>query len=304
MEPLNNKIRPTNGKLYLTLIFIPLAWGTTFIFIKEIVQSISPNVLIVYRFGIASLILLAIAKFKNLNVLKNLRPGLLLGPVIWAAFASQFFGLQYTSITNSAFITGTFIVFIPFLAWLINAQPVKLKHILSVIISLMGLWLLTGGVGKINLGDLLTLLTAIAAATHVVLSEKFARQNFNPTVLNFQQLMIACVLSGLLIFFSKHSYIYSLEISTFWKILYLAIIPTVVVYFAQFWVQKFVSAMTVSLFFTLEPVFAVIFAYFYMHEVLNFYQIFGCALTLTAIVLLEIDSKQLKLFKNYGTVSK
>src|SRR3990172_4066949 len=105
------------------LILVTLIWGATFAIIKTALEDISPMLFITIRFAVSTLIILPFVY----KILKNLNRsavigGTILGLVYFLGFASQTAGLKYTTATKSAFITGTFVLFIPLFQLLLEKK--------------------------------------------------------------------------------------------------------------------------------------------------------------------------------------
>ena len=91
-----------------------LIWGATFVIIKSALEDISPLLFISVRFLFATLLLIpyGIKYLKGIDK-QALIGGILLGLLYFIGFTTQTVGLNYTTATKSAFITGTFIIFTP-----------------------------------------------------------------------------------------------------------------------------------------------------------------------------------------------
>jgi drug/metabolite transporter (DMT)-like permease len=58
------------------------------------------------------------------------------------------------------------------------------------------------------------------------------------------------------------------------------------------WVQKYVSSLKTAITLSLEPVFAALFGYFIISEVLNPKELFGAVLILAGVLIHSIFKKQ------------
>ena len=188
------------------------------------------------------------------NLLEDWPKGLLLGAVLFFLYIPQTIGLGITTASNSAFITGLFIAFIPFLSILILNRKPRPAQWAAVVISLAGLWLLTGGLTQINTGDLITLSAAFTYTCHIMFSDKFISAKIDLFILAFQQFLVVGVMSviTMLLFnldFSVGS-TYGLSI-----VIFLALFPSLSAYVIQFKAQQSTSPIKVSLIFAFEPVF-------------------------------------------------
>src|SRR5258708_14696813 len=98
---------------FLGLLISTSIWGSTFFVIKDTLNGINPVTLVAYRFGIAAIIFAVIVYLKKDKFWAHAKHGFILGIFVWTIYLSQTFGLQYTTASNSGFITGLFIVFVP-----------------------------------------------------------------------------------------------------------------------------------------------------------------------------------------------
>lgn len=106
----------TEKKAILGIIVMTLIWGGTFPLIKILLNYMSPAILLMYRFFFSAL--LAIPFFiKNFRKnKKNLLKIIMLGIILYIAYLTQTIGLEYTTSSKSAFITGLYIIFTPIFA--------------------------------------------------------------------------------------------------------------------------------------------------------------------------------------------
>lgn len=250
------------------LLYAAAIWGSTFVLVKDSLAHIHPVTLVGYRFLLAALPLGLWLAWKRQALWVGGRYGLGLGVLLWLLYGPQTIGLGYTSASNSAFITGLFVAFVPLLGWLVWRQPPRRADWGIVALALLGLWLLTGGLQAANPGDLLTLLTAAAYAAHILAADHALRRGHDPLTLNFQQfLAVGSISIALAAIFDL-----PLEVrgpNTWGVVLFLAFLPTLSAFGIQLWAQRHVPPLRVSLMFALEPVFAALFAWSFGGETLT-----------------------------------
>ena len=256
--PENNKLRKRISEL--GLFYAAAVWGSTFFIVKGVLEYVHPVILVGYRFMIAALLLAGICALTGKNLLRGFGRGFVLGLFIFFLYIPQTIGLGITTASNSGFITGLFVAFVPLFSYLLFRKIPTLIGILATLVSLSGLWILTGGLTDINTGDLLTLIAAMAYAVHILYVDRFLQQGEDPYVLCFQQFLTVGIVSlalGLILRvpFSPTSG------ETIWVILFLAVFPTFSAFFIQVIAQKAVTPLRVSLIFAFEPVFAALFAW-------------------------------------------
>ena len=105
------------------LLLMTLIWGGTFVIVKESLYDISSMLFLFLRFIIAGIIIAIYLVFKRYRIDKKaILPGFILGSILFLSFVFQTIGLKYTSATKSAFLTGTFIVFVPLLQIIIERK--------------------------------------------------------------------------------------------------------------------------------------------------------------------------------------
>lgn len=279
---------------YLTslgLFYVAAMWGSTFIVIKSSLPYISPNALNAYRFLLAAIILGIILTIQQKPLFKNLKEGTVLGVILCCVFAAQTFGVQYTSATNAGFLSGLFIVFTPLLSLAFFKQKLSLKKVISIIVSITGLWILSGGLKNINTGDILIILAALFFATYLLISNNFIKKEIDPYVISFQQFLFVGILSVSLGFLFKSPLTLQSSIAL-WAIIFLAIFPTLSAYIIQLVAQKTTTPFKIALIFTTQPLFSALFACVLGGEQFLPRHAIGGILIVLAMIISELRGKQ------------
>src|SRR5690606_6172554 len=144
---------------------ITIIWGTTFVVVKESLDTISVPLLLAVRFTLAGL-LLAWGGWER----RALVPALILGALSFGGFLTQTIALSITSASNAAFITGLSVILTPLLGRLFWGQRLAPRVYAAAGVALVGLALITlrDGFGAVNAGDLWVLLTAVAYALYII----------------------------------------------------------------------------------------------------------------------------------------
>ncbi len=275
-------------------MYCALIWGSTFFLVKQSLDAIDPFVLVAYRFLLAALLLGVWLTWRGKRLFDNFTPGLVLGVILGVLYLAQTLGLKYTTASNSGFITGLFIVMVPFVAWAVFRKAPYKRHLVAVALAVGGLWLLTGGVGKVNSGDLITLFSAITYALHVVFAGKYVQEGIDPLVLNFQQILVTGLV-GLAAALIVKAPMTIATTEVVWAVLFLTLFPTLSAFAIQLIAQRVVDATRTSLIFTMEPLFAAAFAWTLGGEGIVPVRALGGLLIVAAMLVSEIDWK--KLFK-------
>ena len=289
----------------IALLFNTLIWGGTFALIKNAFSDISPLLFLGLRFTIAALIFLPFVytSLKKTNK-QTLIAGSILGFFYFTGFTAQSLGLNLTTATKSGFITGTFVIFIPILQLIIEKRKPKWFNLLSVFLVLIGLILLSSkGENALdfikqlgsdfNLGDLLTLLCAILFAFQVVYVDVFTKKyEYLPMV--FVQLLITGIGGFILSFIFSVSALetvkFTFNTTVIIAVLYTAIFASIIATVIQLKFQKFVSPTKAGIIFSIEPIFAAVFAYFLLSEKISNFGLIGCVLIFIGLIVSEIFS--------------
>lgn len=250
----------TTSLSFFGLIISTAIWGSTFFIIKGAVNSINPVTLVAYRFAIATIIFAFIVYFRKENFFAHAKHGFILGIFLWIQYIFQTLGLKYTTASNSGFITGLFIVFVPIFGVLFFKKKPTVMQIIALTIALFGLWSLTGGLKAINIGDLLTLITSMSVGFYVLIVDKFVKEKKSVAVLNFQQFFTTAILSLLTMFIFRLPTSFG-NSQTLLPIFYLAIFGNAVGQGLLLLCQRYLKTVTASLLLSTEPVFAAIFSW-------------------------------------------
>lgn len=292
----NQPSRRTTILADLGLFYAAAIWGSTFFVVKSALADVDPIIMVAYRFLLAGGSLAVFVKLSGRKLTVGIGRALFLSVILWALYASQTVGLKYTTASNSGFITGLFVMFIPlFLRTIFKRTPTFMEVVASGV-SLIGLWLLTGGLKDVNIGDWLTLIAAMTYALHVLYSDKYMKTGIDPYVISCQQFILVGLLSLLTGFildlpFSVRSY------DAMGVIVFLAFLPTLSAFLIQMLAQRFTSPIKVSLIFALEPVFAGLFAWTLGGETLIMHRATGGLIIVFALILSGLPSP-------FGRISK
>jgi drug/metabolite transporter (DMT)-like permease len=266
------------------LVYAAAVWGATFILVKSALSGIDPIIMVGYRFLLAGGVLLIFVKLTGRSLRPHLGRSLFLSVFLWLLYVPQTLGLRYTTASNSGFITGLFVIFIPFFLLTIFRRRPTLMEILASMISLAGLWVLTGGMTDVNIGDMLTLVAAMAYALHLLFSDKYMKSGVDAYVISCQQFLMVGVLALLTgVLFDLPFGIQTWSAGVI--VVFLALFPTLSAFVIQMLAQKIVSPIRVSLIFALEPVFAAAFAWTLGGEILIAHRALGGLLIFVALLL-------------------
>lgn len=288
--------KSTQFKFALTLVAI--VWGGGFPITKLALDTgMAPNAIMAIRFLIASLLIFIFLFLTKVKITKEeMKLGLYAGIFLGIAFSFQTVGLKYTTPAKNAFITGAYVVMVPFLLWMLTKKKPHLNVYISSIICFIGIGFLSldGELG-INIGDFLTFISACFFAIQIsIVGVKMG--NMNAITINAFQMLSGGILTLLLnIFFENFSIINSritgvqaLAIGS------LVIFNTLMAYCIQTVAQKHIPSSTAALILSTEILFAAITSVIFMGEQITLKVIIGGILIFIAVVISETDFSKLK----------
>ena len=254
---------------------------------KDTVGTVNEFLIVFIRSTLAFSAMLIYQLYKDWRKIFNKKAfyyGSIMGILMAITYGAQTIGLKYTSTGHSAFITSSAVILVPFiLFFLFKVKLVKID-ILSVSIVFVGLFLLTYDLEtKMNIGDIITIITALSYAFHVVFASRFVNKTDTITIITYQFFGAAIV--GLLAFaITNHAEVH-ISIKAWSSLIYLGLIGTLFCYFVTVWVMKYVSALKVAIIFSLEPVFVALFGYFIINETLNPKEFIGATFILSGVII-------------------
>ncbi|KAF0153008.1 MAG: DMT family permease [Ignavibacteria bacterium] len=285
------------------LVLMTIIWGGTFVIVKESLNDISSMLFIAIRFAIASLLLIAFLFVKKIEVERNtILPGIMLGVFLFSGFFFQTLGLKLTTATKSGFITGTLIVFIPFVQILVERKFPSKGVLIGAAIVILGLLFLSSGGASIatfiselgasfNLGDMLTLICAFFFAVHIVYIDVYSPKH-NFWVLLTTQLTTVAVLgfAASLLFFGLSVEALHIDLTKYllFGLLYTSLLATLFNIGIQTRFQKVVSPTKAGIIYSFEPIFAAVFAFFLLGEKISNFGLLGCVLIFFGLIVAEL----------------
>lgn len=274
-------------KAEFIMILIMAFWGLSFSLTKPILKDIEIFNFMALRFliggGILAVILLLIGNLKITR--EQLFGGIITGTVLFCAFTFHTIGLKYTSVAKNAFIVGSSVIFVPFIATYIRKEKQSKLTWLGTYMAMLGLALVTleGPQGGINFGDLMTLVGSIILAYYILLVEEYVKK-YDAKVIATIQISVVGVLS-LIVSLVIETPTISMS-SEAWKgMLFLGVVCTAVAYLVSNITQKYIPASNMALICTLEPIFAALFGWMFLSEIIGLQAVIGGIIIMISVVM-------------------
>lgn len=276
------------------MLVVTLLWGSSYLFMSLGLDSFQTFNLVALRFGLAFL-LAGIIFYKRLlcTNFKTVFYGFVLGSILFLLMSVVTIGLKYTSISNVGFLFSLSVVFVPLLLAVFFRKKPERKVSFGVSISFIGIALLTlNHTLTINTGDLLIILGAVFYATLIIVTDKLTK-NVDSITLGILQLGFAGAW-GLIFSFAIETPHLPNTTESWVAILCLSILCSAIGFIGQAYAQKYTTPTHTGLIFSLEPVFAALFAFIFVNETLSTKGYIGAILILVGVLTAEIN------FKNFS----
>jgi drug/metabolite transporter (DMT)-like permease len=277
----------------LILLLAGAIWGMGFIAQSTAMDSIGPFMFIGLRFAVATLVILPFAVFETRKAEQPLqRPDgmgfIWIGLALFAGMSAQQLGLLTTTVTNSGFLTGLYVVFTPILTvLLLRIQP----HFIvwpGAALSFTGIYLLSNGnLSDLQTGDLLTILSALFWAVQVMLIGKFGKQSGRPLTLSVIQFAV-CAILGLSTALIEETINTQAIMAALPEILFTGIFASGVAFTLQVIGQRYTTAPQAAIFLSSEALFAALFGAVFLGDRLTTVGYIGCLLMFLSILLVEV----------------
>jgi len=274
-------------KADLLLFMVAIIWGAAFV-----AQGIAGQYHIAYLFNgvsfmLAGLILIPFIPKKTRVTKDQWRWMLIAGVILFIATAMQQVALLVTKVANASFLTSLYAVITPFLLWIGFRERPHTLDLIAVTLAGIGAYLLSAaGQIKIHAGDGIVLVGSLFWALHFVVLGKYASK--------FESISFASghfIISGF-INFTIGLFAENISILTappiIGAILFRATLSIGIGYTLQVWGQKHTPPTDAALILGLEAVFAVIAAWFVLHQTLLPIQVFGCIVIFIAVLISQL----------------
>lgn len=235
-------------------------WGATFVLVQDAVERTPPFLFLALRFAIAAAVL---APFRGARGLtrRDLAAGVLVGVALFAGFAFQTVALQYTTSTNTGFITSLYVVLTPLVALPVFRRLPGPGPAFGVLLATVGLVLLADPRGlTLGRGDGLALACAAAFAVQIVLVGRFARET-SPLGLAWVQIAVTALLSAIWSAAGERAPLPGADGTLWTAVAVTAVGATALGLWVQARAQREIRPVRAGVLFSAESIFAGVFGY-------------------------------------------
>ena len=275
------------------LLLATAIWGFAFIAQKSAMDAMEPLTFTGARFLLGGLLILPFALREDRRQPRPLTARqwaliVFLSLNFFMGAILQQYGLLFTTVTNSGFLTGLYVMFVPVILLVVFRQPPHRVVWVGVPLALIGLFLLNGArLDRLNTGDGLVISSAIFWALHVLLLGYLAKQTARPIFISSMSFLIAGALGTLGAIGFETPTLDGL--SAGWiEILYAGAMSTAVGFTLQAIGQQHVPPANAAIILSAESLFAALGGAVVLGERLDVIGYFGVLLIFVAIILVEL----------------
>lgn len=297
-----------HDKIKILVIFslICLAWGSTWSVIKLGLESLTPFVSSGLRFILASVIILVIMKFKDVQIQKDKNAIRLYMMMAFGSFiipfALVYWAGQFVPSGLASVLFAVYPFFVALFSYLtIPSEEIGANKIIGIIFGFAGIVTIFFDGIDLNVASYIWGMTAIIVSAvmqaGIAVTLKKYGHHLHPLSMNFIPMIIAgfvLVIVGLL---TENISKLVFDLKAYFSIIYLAAIGTVMTFTSYYWLLKRVSVVLLSLIAFITPIIALLIGWIFFAESLSSKVLLGSMLVLFGLLFANMRS-----FKNlWGT---
>lgn len=278
----------TDNKLvlaYMELIITAFFWGLATVLMKKHIDEIPTFHLIASRFLVGALVVFLLAPKKIFTIdKKDLKVGTILGTLNFVTYAFIVLGLNYTSASKTGFLASLSVLFVPIVQSIINKSKPSKWTIISIFLSLLGLYLISGINGtSLNKGDILIILCALCSTAYILLLSKLGK-DIDDYRLSFLQMFTIFILSFIMVLCFEDLNLQVIKNNSS-VLLLVGILGTGLTTFLQTKAQKVASPESVGIIFLGEPLTTLFLAYIILNETILLKGLVGSGFITIALII-------------------
>jgi drug/metabolite transporter (DMT)-like permease len=275
---------------YFAGIIMSSIFGLTFIFTKRALETLTPMVLLAYRFSIAATIMTILFVLKKIKLDYKNKPikGVLSLSIFYPAisFIFETIAMQYTSTSQAGIMVSLSPIYAMILSIVFLKEMPTLKQRLFVFSSVVGVIITVifsknEGFGN-SIGVIFLIISVFSGSVHNILSRKYS-EYFTSVEITFSMVWVGAIffsiisiIQGMLNHNINETFILSMKsMSTIVSVLYLSILASVIAFFAMNYMLSKLPAVNASVFTNLSTIIAIIAGVIIEKENLYWYQILG-----------------------------
>ncbi len=280
---MNSKVLVCIAFLFNTVLF-----GTYYAVSKEALGRIDPIIFSFFEMMtlVPAAICIIICSWRQITR-KVLKRGVLLGSSLCLALFTIAIALKYTTATGTAFFPSLNGFLAAFIAWVVLRHSIAKTTWIAGVISVIGTMLLivNASMGGPR-GSLIAFLGGLFFTGYVFLSDVEQKEEHAPwAIFGIELLTMALWANLIVLLFGDWGSFHPQLPKDIWIILYVAAACTFLPTMITVLLQRYVSPVTVSFIYILEPVFGALVAALYLRETLPFNGYLGGGLIVVGAII-------------------
>lgn len=281
------KMEKTKAKQLGAIILLVLAgmiWGGSFVVVKDSLDYMTPLWQLALRLGVAVIpaAVLAIINISKWDF-RSFAKGAVLGVIFAAALICQNKGMEYVSASKSAFLTGTYVAFLPLFEIIFLRRRIPPRRIIAAIVCTLGAAVLTlQGKFTPEWGDLSLLACGAMYALHLMYIDE--NMHINPVILHIGQIIsaaVVCMAAAIIVEPMPHT----VNLRCIPGLIYCGILEVFVGFFFQMLGQKNASTSISAILLSMEAVYGAVFSAVFLHEKMSVRMIIGSAMIVASAII-------------------
>jgi drug/metabolite transporter (DMT)-like permease len=277
----------------LCLLLAGAIWGGGFVVQSSAMKSLGPLWFIGLRFLVATA---AVAPFAWREAKRAATPVTprtyaaftAIGFALFAGAVTQQIGLLTTTVTNSGFLTGLYVIMVPILTVLVLRRAPHWIVWPGAILALVGIFLLSGGsLTRLSYGDGMTIVCAFFWSIQVFLIGIFASQSGRPLMLSVWQFAVTGICATIAAIILEPISWQAIANAGI-EIAYAGVFSSGLAFSLQVIGQRYTTAPQAAIFLSSEALFAATFGALILGETITPIGYVGCGVIFLAMLLVEI----------------
>ena len=275
------------------LLLIGILWGMGFVTVKIGLNAGMNTFYLMWLRFLGSFVLLSILFRKKIKKVSkdDLKAGVILGIIQYFGYVFQTYGAAHTTVGKNAFFTAINVIIVPYIFWMLNKKRPDIFSFSASIICMIGVGIMSldGNLSftHLNKGDVMTIISAFFFALQVAYTGHFGRKVHPMNLVLLQMLVGGLLFAGTQFATSGISEVTPLHGKTLIAMIYIIVFSTAIPMLLQTYCQRLTTATRASILMSTESMFAPIFAFFVLGEIMTLRVALGAVFILFSVVVSE-----------------
>ena len=275
------------------LLLIGILWGMGFVTVKIGLNAGMNTFYLMWLRFLGSFVLLSILFRKKIKKVSkdDLKAGVILGIIQYFGYVFQTYGAAHTTVGKNDFFTAINVIIVPYIFWMLNKKRPDIFSFSASIICLIGVGIMSLDSNlnftHLNKGDVMTIISAFFFALQVAYTGYFGRKVHPMNLVLLQMLVGGLLFAGTQFATSGLREVIPLHGETLMAIIYAVVFSTAIPMLLQIYCQRLTTATRASILMSTESMFAPIFAFLVLGEMMTLRVALGAVFILFSVVVSE-----------------